>query len=194
MWSAYNRRLASHPISTKALTVAGLGFVGDVGSQRLESWLDRRAGRPSHEYSVQRSLRVAAFGLVLSGPLNHFWYGALEKIVKGTGTRANVAKVALDQTIFAPFILTSFFTAMPVLEGQGLEAGINNAKAHLIPALKLNYFVWPAAQAINFRYIPLQHRVGYVSVILCFWNAVISYLHHQPHDDDENANVTKALE
>jgi protein Mpv17 len=114
-------------------------------------------------------------------------------MVKGSGTRANVTKVVLDQTIFAPVILTAFFTAMPVLEGQSLETGLDNAKSHLIPALKLNYFVWPAAQAINFRYVPLQHRVGYVSVILCFWNAVISYLHHKPHDETD-ANVTKAIE
>ena len=38
-------------------------------------------------------------------------------------------------------------------------------------ALKKNWMVWPAVQAVNFKFVPLEHRVLVVNVVsLGEWN------------------------
>lgn len=34
-----------------------------------------------------------------------------------------------------------------------------------VEALKKNWMVWPAVQAVNFRFVPLEHRVLLVNVV-----------------------------
>jgi len=43
-------------------------------------------------------------------------------------------------------------------------------------ALKGNYIVWPAAQAVNFKFMPLEHRVLFVNVVSIGWNCYLSFL------------------
>eukprot|EP00122_Pirum_gemmata_P020116 Pgem_evm1s18818 len=37
---------------------------------------------------------------------------------------------------------------------------------------------WPAVQFVNFKYLPGQYRVVYVSVFAIFWNAFLSKMKH----------------
>ena len=69
-----------------------------------------------------------------------------------------------------------------MLEGKGASEAVASVKQAIVPvasrvaplaaprrsraarqALKMNYVVWPAAQLINFTFVPPQHRVGYIS-------------------------------
>lgn len=81
--------------------------------------------------------------------------------------------------LFAPFILLAFFGSQVLLAGQGVQEAAAVVERSLWPALKLNWVFWPAAQLVNFRFVPLQQRVGYVSLCLVFWNAVLSYVHNR---------------
>ena len=65
--------------------------------------------------------RVAVFGFALSGWLNHYWIAALERVAPGASLRATGVKMVLDQTIFAPTILTLFFGSLSLMEGKTLE-------------------------------------------------------------------------
>jgi protein Mpv17 len=39
--------------------------------------------------------------------------------------------------------------------------------------------VWPAAQAINFLFLPPQFRVLYVGAVTLFWDSFLSYIKHE---------------
>ena len=46
-------------------------------------------------------------------------------------------------------------------------------------ALQKNWMVWPFVQAINFKVVPLQHRVLVVNVVSLGWNCYLSFLNSQ---------------
>ncbi|KAG9980650.1 hypothetical protein KCU78_g21604, partial [Aureobasidium melanogenum] len=39
-----------------------------------------------------------------------------------------------------------------------------------------NWMLWPFVQAVNFKFVPLQHRVLVVNVVSLGWNCYLSYL------------------
>lgn len=86
------------------------------------------------------------------------------------------ARVAADQLVFAPCNLGFFLTTMAVLEGSSPQEKI--AKTYST-ALQKNWMVWPAIQAVNFKLVPLDHRVLVVNVISLGWNCYLSYLNGQ---------------
>lgn len=83
------------------------------------------------------------------------------------------ARVAADQLLFAPTFIGVFLSSMAVLEGGSPSDKL--AKSY-VPALTANYMIWPLVQAVNFRFVPLHHRVLFVNVISIGWNCYLSFL------------------
>ena len=110
LWAGYSGALEARPLQTKALTsMVGLA-VGDVIAQASTGCFD-----------PLRTARMAAFGVALHGPAGHFWYQLLDaKVMPGRGSdmRAIVAKMALDQALFAPFFTAVFYAVLTALEGH----------------------------------------------------------------------------
>lgn len=48
-----------------------------------------------------------------------------------------------------------------------------------IEALKKNWIVWPPVQAVNFTFVPLEHRVLVVNIVSLGWNCYLSYVNSQ---------------
>jgi protein Mpv17 len=84
-----------------------------------------------------------------------------------------VARVAADQTLFAPTNLFVFLSSMAIMEGSSPTEKLDKTYAN---ALQKNWMVWPFVQLINFRFIPLEHRVLLVNVISLGWNCYLSYI------------------
>lgn len=49
-----------------------------------------------------------------------------------------------------------------------------------IETMITNYKIWPLAQVINFTFVPIQHRVGFVQLVAIFWNAYLSWMANKP--------------
>ncbi|XP_055491475.1 protein Mpv17 isoform X4 [Leucoraja erinacea] len=43
-------------------------------------------------------------------------------------------------------------------------------------ALMSNYTIWPAAQLLNFYFIPLKHRLAVVQIVALVWNTYLSWM------------------
>ena len=48
------------------------------------------------------------------------------------------------------------------MEGSDPKEKLNST---YFEALKKNWMVWPAVQAINFKFVPLEHRVLVVNIV-----------------------------
>ncbi|KAH8120642.1 hypothetical protein DFH11DRAFT_1500048 [Phellopilus nigrolimitatus] len=182
---AYQQSFDARPYTTLALTNGALSAVGDAVAQGAQI-LVRDAHEDARRYDPQRTLRFFTFGFAM-GPLIGRWnkflehrfpLRALAPTTVGPGAFSPLAagRVAADQLLAAPLGLAAFLGAMGAMEGRGARH-IRRKFADLFPdALRANWQVWPLAQVVNFRYMPLAYRVPFQSSAGIFWNLYLSLL------------------
>ncbi|CAM1510659.1 Fc.00g009940.m01.CDS01 [Cosmosporella sp. VM-42] len=127
-------------------------------------------------FDFERLTRFMAYGFCMA-PVQFKWFQFLTRIFPITKTAAfgpAMKRVAFDQLIFAPFGVGMFFTVMTIAEGGGKRAISHKLRDMYIPTLKANYVVWPAVQVVNFRLMPVQFQLPFVSTIGIAWTAYLS--------------------
>jgi protein Mpv17 len=127
-------------------------------------------------FDFERLTRFMAYGFCMA-PVQFRWFKFLEKTFPITKTAAflpAMKRVAFDQLIFAPFGVACFFTAMTIAEGGGKKAVLHKMRDMYVPTLKANYVLWPAVQIVNFRLMPVQFQLPFVSTIGIAWTAYLS--------------------
>ncbi|KAF2108550.1 hypothetical protein BDV96DRAFT_261631 [Lophiotrema nucula] len=127
-------------------------------------------------FDFERLTRFMAYGFLMA-PLQHKWFGFLSRtfpVTKDSAFVPALKRTAFDQFLFAPIGLACFFTFMTVAEGGGKRAVTRKFQDVYVPALKANYLVWPAVQIINFRLMPVQFQIPFVSSIGIAWTAYLS--------------------
>jgi hypothetical protein len=94
---------------------------------------------------------MSGFAFAVFAPLTHKWYGALEKRFPGTSTKAVLQRVALDQTGYAFFILSTLFTTMSLLEGKSAEQAAEKWRSAIGPTMKVNWAIWFALRVVELK-------------------------------------------
>jgi hypothetical protein len=86
------------------------------------------------------------------GPGVRLWYGALERLF-GSGGKPKQAlkKVVLDQFLFAPALIASILTVVPLASGQSLQQAQAKLDQDYWPVLKANYQVLQKDSSFNNR-------------------------------------------
>ena len=116
---------------------------------------------PPPAFDFERLTRFMAYGFIMS-PLQFHWFSFLSRtfpITKTHKTMPALQRVAFDQLIFAPVGLACFFTFMTITEGGGRRAVARKFQDVYLPALKANFMLWPIAQFMNFRVVPLEYQI-----------------------------------
>jgi len=145
-------------------------------------------------FDFERLTRFAAYGFCMA-PIQFKWFGFLSRtfpITKEAAFGPAMKRVIFDQLIFAPLGLAWFFTAMTVAEGGGKRAVSNKLRDMYVPTLKANFVVWPAVQIINFRLMPVQFQLPFVSTVGIAWTAYLSLTNSSEEDDqvhEPNTNI-----
>ncbi|TQN74430.1 Protein sym-1 [Colletotrichum shisoi] len=167
----YQARLAARPLLTQSITTAVLFATGDITAQQL---VDKR-GLEKHD--LARTGRMALYGGVIFGPIATNWFKFLQHNVVLKNKNAEIlARVAVDQGVFAPVMISVFLSSMATLEGSSVQEKLEkNYKT----ALTSNYMLWPFVQIVNFKLVPLHHRLLFVNVISIGWNSYLSFLNSQ---------------
>jgi len=127
----------------------------------------------SHDYA--RTLRLTGFGGVVAAPLLSNWYRFLDQhIHMSTPFKALIARVGMDQLLFAPCFIAVFFSAQGALEGKNTEQIKEKLQDGYPQALINNYKLWPAVQLFNFYVTPLRHRLMITNIVALGWNTYLS--------------------
>ena len=105
------------------------------------------------------------------GPGATTWFKFLQnKVVLKNPNTTIVARVLTDQIVFASTNLFVFLSSMAIMEGTSPKDKLDST---YFTALQKNWMVWPWVQAINFKLVPLEHRVLVVNVValgkICQW-------------------------
>lgn len=158
------------------LTTGGLLAAGDVVTQQIEMAMDKDR---TQKFNPKRTERMFLIGLCL-GPFGHLWYTKfVEKLVPGApSTTTALKKILADQIIAGPFFCSAFFFGMGLLEGRGMSGAVAEVKDKFLTVYLIDWCLWPPAQFINFRYLPVEYRVIYVACITLCWNVFLSYFKH----------------
>jgi len=148
--------------------------LGDIIGQGVEIILYR----PS-PFDWKRCGRAFVFGSAILGPLAHVHYNFLHWLVVTrwgvTGARMPLVKVFLEQfTYWAPAILSIYLLSISLMEGKNATESVEVLKQRLWPTLKANWILWPAAQIVNFAFIPVPHQLNFVLMVSLLWAAYLS--------------------
>lgn len=79
LWGVYCTSLIARPLLTKSCTSLAGFCLGDFIAQSAS----RRSNKVLAEepYDVQRTLRLAFYGGCVAGPLGHYWFNFLDKVL-----------------------------------------------------------------------------------------------------------------
>jgi Mpv17 / PMP22 family len=168
----YAGLLKTYPIPTKALTSGVIAWLGDAVCQTL---IERNK---QHPYDIWRSARFGFLGMALVGPVCHYWYGFLGRIIPSQQAMGVAKRVGLDQFLFAPVFLNCFCTSLWVLEGRRFDSVtvyLEQIKETLPAVIVTNWTLWIPSMALNFRYVPVPYQVLASNMIATVWNVYLSF-------------------
>ncbi|KAJ2290585.1 hypothetical protein IWW55_006090, partial [Coemansia sp. RSA 2706] len=99
----------------------------------------------------------ALYGLLISGPLNHFLYEILNKVFAGRAkTKLNMFLTILAQNVvISPILNTVFLAANAVIAGErSVERVAAVVKARLLGMMKVSWVVFPCVQLFAAKALP----------------------------------------
>jgi len=182
IWAFYNKKLVDYPTLTQGFIAGSLFACGDVICQMIErSNQERKTLENKKEDSIDwlRVGRMCTVGFVVVGPACHYWYKFLDKRMQSTTVAQALKKTLVDETLFGPVYLASFFVSISILEGMTPQQIVQKIKKEFWPTFIMDMVVWPPAQTLNFYFVPPAYRVLYISFISLFWNAYLSMVQHR---------------
>jgi len=200
----YQRSFESHPHYTLAVTNGTLNALGDVVAQSVQLLTSPR-GNEYHQstYDPARTVRFFIFGVGM-GPLIGRWNTFLERrfplrVARPSrltdNSRVSFAgltkRVSSDQLLMAPTGLAIFLTSMGLMEGRDPQHIRGKFKDLYGQAIVANWQVWPLAQLINFRFMPLAYRVPFQSTCGVFWTLYLSLLNSAENVEQDRRDPTK---
>lgn len=164
----YNKSLIRYPYLTQSIQVSLMMGGSDIIAQTL---IEKNSLK---SLNIRRTLEFSCIGFCLVGPCLRYWYGKLDRLPLQIVWQKTIIKVLCDQILFAPIFIGIFITTLSFIQGNNF----NNTKERLIneyPNILIgNYIIWPLAQLINFRLIPLNYQVVFVQMIAIIWNTYLS--------------------
>ncbi|XP_049874339.1 mpv17-like protein 2 [Pectinophora gossypiella] len=149
-----------------------LSSVGDVLEQGYEIYT-----KDLDKYNPKRTMHMAFSGAAV-GVLCHHWYKVLDKFIIGKTLEMVTKKLLLDQLIFSPVMLVTFFGSLAIFEQDPIQNFKDEVKGKFGKLYTAEWLVWPPAQVINFFFLPTRFRVLYDNTISLGYDVYTSQVKH----------------
>ncbi|KAI8917556.1 hypothetical protein DFJ77DRAFT_456824 [Powellomyces hirtus] len=172
-----------HPALRASLTSGSLFFAGDILSQKLAH---ARSGGTSYNappIDWNRTGKFALSGLLLHGPYFLYGFRQVDRLCGHQATLLNaVKKAVVSQVTLFPVFICSFLAFSAVLDG---EAPLPRIRGKFQEVFVNGTLVWPVANVISFRFVPVAYRIPYVNLVGLGWNTYLSSVNGQPPTEIE---------
>ncbi|KAG5559334.1 hypothetical protein RHGRI_009020 [Rhododendron griersonianum] len=190
LWNWYQNCLSAHPVKTQVISSGFLWGLGDTVAQSITHSLSQKKlplSVENEELKVdwKRVAITSMFGVGFVGPIGHFWYEGLDRFMtlrlqlQPKSLRFVGTKVAMDTLIFGPVHLLVFLSYMGFSSGKSASQVKEIVKRDFFPALIVEGGVWPLAQAVNFRFVPVRYQLLYVNLFCLLDSAFLSWMEQQ---------------
>lgn len=166
--AAYARLLVAHPVAAKSLTACALYSGADVAAQRI-------SGCPVAKVDLRRVAASGGVGLFFYGFSAHYWFSWVLRLVPGSGLLSLLAKTALGQLFFGPYMTLVFFAAA-LWSGRSFSWRALRAKAaaDLLPCIIAGLGFWPLADLIAFSLLSEHYIPPFLNVCAFVWTVFLS--------------------
>lgn len=159
---------------TNTVTCGSLLALGDISVQLIERAIVPEKKKQPLDINWKRTGRFFAMGAIF-GPMNHVWYTSLDKFFPGKSFSIIVKKIIADQVIASPIFTFTFFMGLGAMEGNKASDNFTEFKNKFLKVYMADWSFWPAAQTVNFCFIPGQYRVMYVCFATYVWDCFLCY-------------------
>lgn len=149
-----------------------LSSIGDLMEQSYEIYT-----KDAEKYEIRRTMHMGCSGAAV-GVLCHHWYKVLDRFIIGKSFYMVVKKLMLDQIIFSPIMILTFFGSVALFEEKPFENFKEEVEDKFVKLYKAEWMVWPPAQVINFYFLPTRFRVLYDSTISLGYDIYTSQVKH----------------
>lgn len=149
-----------------------LSSVGDL----LEQCYEISVGE-QEKYDFKRTMHMGFSGVAV-GVLCHHWYKVLDKFIIGKTYDMVAKKLLLDQLIFSPIMIVTFFGSVALFEENPLQNFKEEMRSKFLTLYRAEWMVWPPAQIINFYFLPTRYRVLYDNTISLGYDIYTSQVKH----------------
>jgi len=132
------------------------------------------------------------YGFAITGPMFHWWYGFLEKLVANQSLPPRISiflKILLDRLLLTPPFLLFSLGFIQYFQNFSATTTIANIRNSYAAALFTNWRVWTVAQGINFTYVPLEYRVLFGNLVALWWNIYLSLATAQTQTQTQTSNT-----
>uniref|UniRef100_A0ACD5XSF3 Uncharacterized protein n=1 Tax=Avena sativa TaxID=4498 RepID=A0ACD5XSF3_AVESA len=165
----YLGSIEARPVLTKSITAAAIFTVADITSQMITL-------RSEESLDLIRTLRMASYGILISGPSLHFWFNFVSKVVPKKDVLSTFKKMFLGQAVYGPIINCVFFSYNAGLQGETIPEIIARLKRDLIPTIKSGLIYWPLCDFITFKFIPVHLQPLLSNSFSFLWTIYITYM------------------
>jgi len=180
----YDAMLMKYPMITKAVTSCTVVGTGDVIAQKLTT----------DDFSHARLSNGLFFVFWISVPLSHVhlnflhWLVTKKLAIHGKNLMP-LTKMVIEQFgYWTPSFLVMYHSFLGYSDGLTSTEIIERVKLLFWPSLKANWALWPLAQIINFKFIPIRHQINFGMTISLGWSAYLSFLANPPKSDSKKNN------
>ncbi|XP_067643153.1 mpv17-like protein [Eurosta solidaginis] len=162
-----------------------------VGAEYSQQYLVKRV-LPENNADIDYAIigRYAVMGTAVYAPSLYAWYKWLDGTFPGTARRIIVKKLAIDQFVLTPYLLTVFYTGMAIMERA--EDPFKELREKFMPTFARSCMFWLPAQTVNFVLVPPRFRIIYMGICGFLWVNILCWIKRQRNElkTEEEVNMS----